>query len=172
MRYRDITEVKRTSADNLSQDSVRYRLEQYTENYSSFTNTGDTIKGLPLYKKQGDSKLTLVIFDDEQQAVGYLNLLQKSPNAYHVSTTAVDRKYRRQGYMTELYKKAADIFGVEIVSDMTWTPSAEMLWKKLLQDRLNKIVWRDLDSGEEGQVRKSLPKGFFQDANMRLVLKP
>lgn len=171
MRYKDITEVKRTSADNLSQDSVRYRLEQYTENQEQFQDTGDTIKGLPLYKKDSGDRLTLVIFDDES-AVGYLNLLQKNPNIYHVSTTAVDRKLRRQGYMTELYKKAAELFGIEIVSDMTWTPSAEMLWKKLLQDRLNKIVWRDLETGEEGQVRKSLPKGFFRDANMRLVLKP
>lgn len=165
-----INEVVRTGADNLSQQQVENMLKLSAEHFRSgaYVDTGATVKGLPVAKREDADQFIVV---DEKEVIAKVTGKIKG-GKYYVWTAGVGKKYKRQGYMTELYKALTMQLGYEVISDMHWTKGSEMLWKKLIADPQVNVNVYDMDEDKIIDLKQNkLPQGFFQDKNMRLILQ-
>ncbi len=151
-------ELKEIDRYKFSELGPKYRKDDPEENYREYQHV---IENYGFYKEVNGFRYYYTVYDEHsgEQMVGIyvtdpLNKLKvgeaefemKYANQFFITLPFVRKEYRKRGIATEIYKIVLN-FG-ELVSGKVQSDQAVGLWKKLMRELPNKVVFVD-DSGKE-----------------------
>ncbi len=155
---RDLKEIDRYKFSELG---PKYKKDDPEENHREYL---DVKQNYALYKEvngfayhysvydehSGEQMLTIKVVDlINKLKVGEAEFEMKYANQFFITLPFVRKEYRKRGIATEIYKIVLN-FG-ELVSGKAQSDQAVGLWKRLMRELPNKVVFVD-DSGKEYDV--------------------